>query len=293
MLNRFFRPGFRSVLFLSFAFFCSCRTYNQSILFKTDGEIIADQLAFSKAAAEKNYVIKPNDYLDVRVYTNKGERILDPNGEFARSLGIVGGTQGAPASRASQRGGQAGGQQGQLAQPQFLVEHDGYVKLPMVDKVKLSGYTLSEADSILQLEYAKFYVDSYVITQVTNNRVFVLGAIGGASGASGGTVVPLQNDNMNLIEVLAQVGGIPQTGKAYNIRLIRGELSNPAVQLIDLTTIEGMRKASLQVEPNDIVYVEPVRRVFLEAFRDISPIIGTLSSLATLYYIIVIRQNVR
>ena len=157
------------------------------------------------------------------------------------------------------------------------------MKLPMVQEVKLAGYTLLEADSILQLEYEKFYHDSYVITQVTNNRVFVLGAIGGADG---GTVVPLLNDNMNLIEVLAQVGGVPQTGKAHNIRLIRGDLSNPSVQLIDLTTIEGMRRASLQIEPNDIVYVEPIRRVFFEAFRDVAPIIGTLSSLATLFVIL-------
>lgn len=267
----------RLVLLLALPFFCSCRVYQQNLLFQTDGEINSSQVAFSRAAAEKNYVIRPNDYLDVRVYTNKGERILDPNGEFARSLGLVGGVQGPP----SRAGGQGGGQQAQLAQPQFLVQHDGYVRLPMVELVKLGGFTLIEADSILQLEYARFYVDSYVITQVTNNRVFVMGAI----NAGGGSVVPLSNDNMNLIEVLAQVGGINQVAKSHNIRLIRGDLSNPSVQVIDLSTIDGMRRASLQVEPNDIIYVEPVRRVFLEAFRDISPIIGTVTSLVTLFLI--------
>jgi polysaccharide export outer membrane protein len=98
--------------------------------------------------------------------------------------------------------------------------------------------------------------------------------------------VALTNDNMNLIEVLAEVGGIPQTGKAHNIRLIRGDLSNPSVQVIDLTTIDGMRKASLQVEPNDIIYVEPLRRVFIEAFADVAPIIGTIANLGLTFFLI-------
>lgn len=278
MLIKLIFPNLRRVLFLILLVFSSCGMYRQNIMFRTDGEIIAEKVAFSKAAAEKNYVIRPNDYLDVRVYTNKGERILDPNGEFARSLGIVGGAQGPP-SRAGSRGGQAGGQQAQLAQPQFLVQHDGYVKLPMVEMVRLGGYTLLQADSLLQLEYARFYVDSYVITQVTNNRVFVL-------GAPGGRVVALANDNMNLIEVLAEVGGIPQTGKVQNIRLIRGDLSNPSVQVIDLSTINGMRRASLQVEPNDIIYIEPLRRVFLEAFADVAPIVGTVTNLGWMFFLI-------
>ena len=78
---------------------------------------MANQLAFSKAAAEKNYVIRPNDYLDVRVYTNKGERILDPNGEFARSLGIMGGGTGSAAISGRRPGG--GGSRGNRVKLSF------------------------------------------------------------------------------------------------------------------------------------------------------------------------------
>jgi polysaccharide biosynthesis/export protein len=275
-------PSDRSAFGLFFFFllisFSSCRVYQQNIMFRTDGDIIADRVAFSKAEAEKNYVIRPNDYLEVQVYTNKGERVLDPNGEFVRSLGS--GVQGGQMGMLGRLppGIQQPYAQGQqyFHQPQFLVQNDGYVKLPMVGMVKMSGHTLLEANNLLEAEYAKFYVDTYVMTQVLNNRIFVL-------GATGGRVVPYFHDNMNLIEVLAQVGGIDQNGKAHNIRLIRGDLSNPSVQVIDLTTIEGMRKASLQVEPNDIVYIEPVRRVFFEALRDVTPVIGALTSALTLY----------
>lgn len=231
-------------------------------MFRTEGDLNIDKVRASLAEAEKNYIIQPNDYLDVRVYTNRGERILDPNGEILRSLS-------------------AGNiMQNQLEEkPRFLVQSDGIVKLPMVDYVKVSGLSLLQADSVLQVLFTKFYKDVFVITKVLNNRIIVL-------GSPGGKVIPMTNDNMNLIEVLALAGGIDKTGKAHNIRLIRGDLQNPSVQIIDLTTMAGMKKAALNVEPNDIVYVEPIRRVFLEALGDYLPVFTALTSVLTTYIVI-------
>lgn len=245
----------------------------------------------------RNYLIQPNDYLDVRVYTNKGERILDPNGEL--QFGAPGGRSGSAGSTLSrgQAGqgmgmGGVGGQQnmgqgagGAPGGSEFMVQADGQVKLPMVNRVPVAGLTLLEADSVLQIRYAEFYNDVFVTTRVTNNRIMVL-------GAPGGRIVPMYNDNMNLLEVLSAVGGLgggnggntsggsgAGVARANNIRLIRGDLKNPQVQVIDLTTIEGMRRASLRVEPNDIVYIEPVRRPFFEAAADASAVMGIIGGI--------------
>lgn len=258
-LNKLLRYSF---IFSFVCFTWSCSTYRQNIMFRTEGDLNIDKVRASLAEAEKNYIIQPNDYLDVRVYTNRGERILDPNGEILRSLS-------------------AGNiMQNQLEEkPRFLVQNDGIVKLPMVDYVKVSGLSLLQADSVLQVLFTKFYKDVFVITKVLNNRIIVL-------GSPGGKVIPMTNDNMNLIEVLALAGGIDKTGKAHNIRLIRGDLQNPSVQIIDLTTMAGMKKAALNVEPNDIVYVEPIRRVFLEALGDYLPVFTALTSVLTTYIVI-------
>jgi polysaccharide export outer membrane protein len=239
----------------------SCSVYKQNVMFRTENDLNIEKMRASLANAEQNYIIQPNDYLDVRVYTNRGERILDPNGEIMRSLS----------------GGMLQNQTEE--KPRFLVQNNGIVKLPMVDYVKVSGLTLLQTDSLLQVLFTKFYKDVYVITKVLNNRIIVL-------GSPGGKVIPMNNDNMNLIEVLALAGGIEKTGKAHNIRLIRGDLQNPSVQIINLSSIEGMRKAALNVEPNDIVYVEPVRRVFLEALADYLPVFGAVTSVLTTYIVI-------
>ena len=249
------------------------------------------RVAINRAA--KNYRIQPNDYLDVRVYTNKGEHILDPNGElqFGSPAGAVrggggrgqtaGGGGGAPRNAGQGAGSSSGGSE-------FLVQADGTVTLPMVNRVRVRDLSLLQADSVLKISYEAFYKDVFVTTRVVNNRVIVL-------GAPGAKVVPLDNDNMNLLEVLALAGGVEgggsglyrYGGKANNIRIIRGDLKNPQVEQIDLTTLAGMRRANLQMEPNDVVYVEPVRRPFLEFLTDAAPAIGAFSIILNATFIIV------
>ncbi|ALD22488.1 polysaccharide biosynthesis/export family protein [Hymenobacter sp. DG25A] len=288
----------------------SSRLYKQNIMFRTEGSTaVVDTTKLRDALGKlgRNYIIRPNDYLQVRVYTNRGERLLDPNGELR--FGVPGNqsiqsgagntagnannnnTQGA-GNLSITRGGDVGSKP--AGEAEFLVQADGRVKLPMVDFVKVSGYTLVQADSILQLRYNTFYKESFVATRVTNSRVFVL-------GAPGGRIVPLYNENMNLLEVLSAIGGIDASnmqgggggnqnnrrlGKAFNIRLIRGDLRNPQVQVVDLSTIEGMRHADLQIHPNDVIYIEPVRKPFTEALADITPVLSVLTSVITTVFLI-------
>jgi len=265
------------------------RVRQQNTMFRLDGTMTdTSKLRRAVNRAERNYTIQPNDYLAVRVYTNEGEAIIDPNGEL--SFGAPGGSGGGvrQATGGTRQAGASRGGGTQSAGAEFLVQNDGVVRLPMIGDVKLSGYTLLEADSVLKARYNEFYQQPFVTTQVSNNRIVVLGAVGGSSGQ----IIPLVNDNMNLIEVLALAGGIDggaitgagtgRIGRADNIRLIRGDLKNPRVQVIDLTSFAGMRQANLQVEPNDIIYVEPVRRPFFEAVGDVAPLFSIVSGLAGL-----------
>lgn len=229
-------------------------------MLQTNGDYTA--LKPQLAEAERTYTIQPYDLLEVEVYTNKGERIIDPDFELMRE------TQG---------GGQA---RNMRIQPQYLVLESGEVRLPMVDYIALGGYTLNQADSILAQAYSNFYKEPFVITRYANKRVVVL-------GATGGQVIPMLNQNMTLLEVLAMAGGITGKGKAHNIRHIRGDLDNPQVQLINLSTIAGMRQASMQLQAGDIVYVEPIRRVLPETIRDIAPVVGLVSNVLTLVVVII------
>lgn len=243
----------------------SCGRYRQNIMFQVDEDSNYDTLKTLVDDLNANYLIEPNDYLTIKVYTSDGEMLIDPENLYN--------AQGSSGTKNS----------GSLI-PRYLVDFAGFVNLPMVGKLKIDSLSIPQADSVLALKYNEYYANSFVKTTCDNRRVTVLGAMGGL-------VISLENENTSLIEVLALAGGLDNTAKAQNIRLIRGDLSHPEVQIIDLSTIEGMKTASLKVQNHDIVYVEPVRKVVNEAFRDISPIVSLTTSLITLIFVFSSRSR--
>ena len=237
--------------------FSSCASYKQNIMFRVaDDDAIRQQVS----EAEAKYLIHKDDALQLEVFTNKGERILDPNFEKTMDVGGVGSGQ-------------------PLAQT-YVVDERGLARFPLIDEMKVEGLSLRQAESVLEQEYSKFYKDPYVIIRVTNKRVVVL-------GAPGGSVIPLLNENTRLTEVLALAKGLDVNAKSHNIRVLRGQ----EVFVVDFSTISGYLKNNILIQPGDIIYVEPVRRPFSEGLRDSGPILSLVTSIGTL--IIVILQSNR
>ncbi len=223
-------------------------------MFKIDEEGDLSYLSSEITVLEKNYLIQPNDWLELNVFTNKGERIIDPNHELQI---------------------QQGQNRRENERPEFLVLDDGTVKLPMIGQVKIAGMKLNDAEAYLEKKYNEFYKVSYVRLRYLNKRVIVL-------GAPGGQVIPLESENISVIEVVALAGGIDENGKAQNLRLIRGDLHEPQVFLIDLSTINGMKSSMMDALPGDIIYIEPHRKIGTEAARDFMTYFSIITSTLTL-----------
>ena len=60
----------------------SCKVYRQDILFQFDENFTEADLSTVKVEVEKNYLLKPSDRLQLDVFTNEGERLIDPNFEI-------------------------------------------------------------------------------------------------------------------------------------------------------------------------------------------------------------------
>ncbi|MFN7602905.1 MAG: hypothetical protein ACK5R0_16070 [Bacteroidota bacterium] len=101
-------------------------------------------------------------------------------------------------------------------------------------------------------------------------------------GAPGGLVIPLTNQNITVVEVLALARGLSNDAKADNIKLIRNE----RIYQLDFSTIDGYRKSNMLVEPGDIIYVEPIRRPFVEGLRDNFIVVSLVVSLTTLLVLV-------
>ncbi len=203
----------------------------------------------------QEYRIAPNDELQISIYTKDGERIIDP-------ISVTG---------SQIKGGLT-----------YLVEFDGQVKLPILNRTHIAGKTIREAEKLLEELYSPYFNNPFVQLKVTNNRVTIFP---GGQGSQA-TVITLENTNTTLFEALAKAGGI-QDGKAHKIKLIRGNLNNPEVYVIDLSTIQGMTEANLVLQANDIIYVEPRNKIPQKIIEGIAPYLSLFSTFLAIYAIFV------
>jgi polysaccharide biosynthesis/export protein len=208
---------------------------------------------FQDTIKHQEYKIAVNDELQINVFTNQGEKIIDP----INSTNTI---------------------SSQTSNSLYLVEFDGQIKLPIIGRIQISHLTLREAEKMLEEKFSTYFNKPYVQVKVTNNRVTIFP---GGQGSKA-LVVTLDNPNTTLFEALAIAGGI-QDGKAHKIKLIRGNIKNPEVYIIDLSTIEGMTKANLILQANDIIYVEPRNKVPQKIIEGVTPYLTLLSTFLLVY----------
>ena len=227
----------------------SCNV-NRDLMFKTPRNYEFDDISLEK---QVEYKISPNDRLNFRLFTNDGFRLID------LSSGDV--TAG---------GGMALANANLIS---YLVELDGTIELPTIGQVKIDGLTLYEAQSMLEEQYAQYYKKPFVMLNVINRRVTVSTGAGGTA-----KVINLQNNNVTLIEALAQAGGIADRGNASRVKLIRREGDKVKVFKLDLSKIEGAEYTNLFVQANDIIYVQPTPQIASELLRDVAPVVSLFAS---------------
>lgn len=238
-----------ALLLAGLMFWSSC-TINSHVMLKTPKGYVFDTPP-DKPIDE--YIISVNDILQFRLFANDGFQLID----IAAGQGGTANQQ-ALAARSNIN---------------YVVQADSLARLPILGNINIVGKTIVEAEAFLQAEYAKFYVEPFVILTISNKRVIVFPGTG-----SSAQVVNLSNNNTNLIEVLALVGGIAGNSKASRIKIVRQTKVKKDVYLVDLSTIEGIQAGSMIVQGNDIIYVEPNPNLAREALADITPVFSLLST---------------
>ncbi len=263
------------------AFLCSgCGAYRLNILFRTPDDFDDSRFDQFLAEAERNYRIQKFDFLTIQVFTRDGEREIDPEGQwpYERKPGATGG-QNQQMGGVGIQGLQFLNSPSQLLgqrEGQYMVNDQGEVAFPQVGTSRVEGLTLYQLDSLLAVKYAKFYVDPLVFTRYVNKRVVVMGALGNK-------IIPLTNENMTLLEIIAQAGDISENARANRVSIIRNtDTGDPVIKRIDMTTWSGIRDAELIIRPNDVIYIEPRRRIAREFLSDLSTFIAAISSTLTL-----------
>jgi polysaccharide biosynthesis/export protein len=243
----------------------SCKVFDPSVMMRTKKDY---PYATASDTLPREYIIQKGDIVTFRLYSNQGFKIID--------LSTL------------EESNKGGGQQVNIQNAfPYLVESDSSINLPILGRVKLAGFNLKEAEIYLEERYSDYYNEPFVLVQIRNRRILVFPGGGGDA-----KVIEISNEYITIVEALALAGGISNGGKAHRVKVIRGNLSNPEVYEVDMSTAIGLAEANMHyIRANDMIYVEPnyfvARQLLSGAGRVMSLITGSIAT----YYVVTTFTN--
>jgi polysaccharide export outer membrane protein len=252
MKNSYFTTTALLCLAFTAMLISSCKL-NKEFMFKEPEGFVYNTPNFD--STNLAYRIGPNDFINMDIYTNEGALIIQYTTTAAENV-----------------------RQLVSLNLTYSVDVDGFVELPTIGRVKLSGMSISEAQTFLEEKYAFQFKNPFCMLRVINKRVLVFNGDGGT-----GRVIPLVNQNVSLVEALAEAGGLADRANASRIKLFRKVNEKQEVYQIDLSTIEGIKYGSFAVQSGDIIYVEPVPRRANELLKEAQPFFTATTTFFLLY----------
>lgn len=154
----------------------------------------------------------------------------------------------------------------------YIVNEKGEVKLPLIGSVLLTGKTMSEATQILEAKFKEFMEDPIVTVKKLNFKITVLGEVNRPG------TYQILNEHATLPEVLGMAGDLSVYGDRQKVRIIREENQQTKDFFIDMTDASSLSAEIYYLHPDDIIYVQPLKR---RAFQNISPSVTIFTSIVT------------
>ena len=217
-------------LLLAIIAFGAC-TPQRQLIYLQDKQALGDELDVKFPI----YRIKPNDILHVRVITADGE-----GGDLFES----------DVTRRTTGGAGGFGQSGMFLYG-YTVNEDGFVHLPLVGPVQVAGLTYDEARERIQQLVDEYLVGATVSLRHVNFSVTMLGEV-----RSAGNYYVYEHE-FTIMNAIAMAGDLTPYGNR-NVHIIRRDAEGVTFHRLDITDRKAVNSELYFLQPNDIVYVEPL-----------------------------------
>lgn len=141
----------------------------------------------------------------------------------------------------------------------YVVDDDGYITFPTLDKVRVRGLTTREVKHLLEKELAKMTVQHSetmlnlsVEVQVVQRYFSVIGALGSGKFA-------IMKEKETIFEALAQTKGLSDFSDRSRIHIVRELEDSTVIKTFDVRSEDIINSEFWYVEPNDVIYIENMR----------------------------------
>ncbi|MCD2259784.1 polysaccharide biosynthesis/export family protein [Psychroserpens luteolus] len=140
----------------------------------------------------------------------------------------------------------------------FTVDIHGNIRIPDLGKFNVLGYTCEDIETLIKdrllEDQFKSTANIFITVKLSGLRYTASGEVG-----SPGTQVVYQ-ERVNIFEAIANAGEIPLTGDKKDVQIIRQYPQGQQIHHLDLTDANVMQSPYYYIQPNDIIYVKPLKQ---------------------------------
>jgi polysaccharide export outer membrane protein len=164
----------------------------------------------------------------------------------------------------------------------YAVDEKGYLKYPNAGEIKVVNLTVEEAAKVLEKGLIGFLSNPSVTIKFTLKNVTVLGEV-----TRPGRYY-FDEQEINIFQALGYAGDISYYGNRQRVMVMREDNNIITKNYLDLTNESLIESYYFYIKPNDVIYVEPLkkRKWGMQAF----PFGVVLSTLSTLVIILTYVQ---
>jgi polysaccharide biosynthesis/export protein len=237
-----------------------CVPYRDIVFLRSKNKS-ADSVTINHVAT--NYRVMSGDVLDIKVSS------LDP-----QSIAIfnkdIGDTRANQVNEAS------------IYLNGYSINDSGFVSLPIIGNVLVKDLEIQQVKRVIEEKMKLFYKYSSVDVKLMNFRITIVGEVNSQGS------YPIYRDQVNIIQAIGLAGGFSDLANKKRIKIIRKENGKSKMLYLNLSDDTVLASEYYFLQPNDIIYVEPLKA---RALKINAPAIQLI--LSALTFIIVITNLVR
>ncbi|MCX7862743.1 MAG: polysaccharide export protein [Bacteroidales bacterium] len=135
----------------------------------------------------------------------------------------------------------------------YTIDDKGYIEMPVIGKVHVANKTLAEVQEAIQQLTLVYFKEVYVTVKYAGFKVTILGEVRKPG------VFYFYNSKATILEALGQAGDLNEFGNRENLLIVRSTNNGLKTIRVNLLDKNLLKSPDLYIQPNDVIYVEPLK----------------------------------
>jgi len=132
------------------------------------------------------------------------------------------------------------------------IDREGNIEFPEIGSIQVGGLTISEVQEKITVALEKYLNNATIIVKLVSFKITVLGEVNKPG------FFYIYNDQANIFEGIGMAGDLTDLADRENIILIRQISDGTKTTTINLNQSELLNSKYYFLQPNDVIYVQPL-----------------------------------